>query len=184
MEHQKNEALLVLDMQLPFLASMPESEKVIGNVAHAIKAARQKGIHVIYVVLGFRQGAIEIGETGLLTKNKAWLSSADMTDFTTIHRDLTPAENEITIVKRRVGSFNGTDLEIVLRALNIRHITLTGINTSGVVLSTLVDASDKDFQITVISDCCADKDNNLHQVLVEKFFPIHASITSLKNWME
>jgi nicotinamidase-related amidase len=182
MEHQKNEALLVLDMQLPFLASLPGSEKIIGNVAQAVKAARLKGIHVIYVVLGFRQGAPEISETSLFSKNKVWLSSADMNDFTAIHPDLAPTKNEITIVKRRVGSFNGTDLEILLRALNIRYITLTGINTSGVVLSTLVEASDKDFQITVISDCCADKDISLHQVLVEKVFPIHALVTSLKSW--
>jgi nicotinamidase-related amidase len=182
MEQQKNEALLILDMQLPFLASLPKSEKVIGNVAQSIKAARQKGIHVIYVVLGFRPEAPEIGETGLFAKNKAWLGSADMSDFTAIHPDLAPAENEITIVKRRVGSFNGSDLEIVLRALNIRQFTLTGINTSGVVLSTVVEASDKDYQITVISDCCADKDDKLHEVLVEKVFPIHARVVLLKNW--
>jgi nicotinamidase-related amidase len=183
MEYQKNEALLVLDMQLPFLASMPECEKITVNVAKAVKAARQKGIQVIYVVLGFRGGAPEIGEIGLFAKNKAWLSNADMNDFTAVHPELAPDKNDITIVKRRVGSFSGTDLEIVLRALNIRSITLTGINTSGVVLSTLIEGSDKDFQITVIADCCADKDNDLHQVLVGKVFPIHAEVLTLENWV-
>ena len=46
----------------------------------------------------------------------------------------------------------GSNLEVLLRGMNINHIVLTGVSTSGVVLSTAVEAADKDFQITILAD--------------------------------
>ncbi|WP_202948029.1 cysteine hydrolase family protein [Chryseobacterium populi] len=45
-----------------------------------------------------------------------------------------------------------------MRGLNIEHLVLSGVSTSGVVLSTLREAADKDFKLTVLADCCADRD--------------------------
>lgn len=37
-------------------------------------------------------------------------------ESTAIHPDVAPAENEVVIVKRRVGAFSFTELEMILRA--------------------------------------------------------------------
>jgi len=42
------------------------------------------------------------------------------------------------------------------RLNNTALLVLTGFATSGVVLSTLREAADKDFQLTVLSDACVD----------------------------
>ena len=47
-------------------------------------------------------------------------------------------------MKKRVSAFTGSDLQVVLSALEARHLVLTGLSTSGVVLSTTREASDKD----------------------------------------
>jgi len=47
-------------------------------------------------------------------------------------------------------------------AKEIETIVLFGIATSGVVLSTLLEASDADYRLVVIEDCCADLDAELH----------------------
>ena len=73
-----------------------------------------------------------------------------------VHPAIAPQAGDITCVKRRVSAFTGSDLEVVLRAQDIRHLVLAGVATSGVVLSTVREAGDKDFRITVLSDCCAD----------------------------
>ena len=90
--------------------------------------------------------------------------------------------NEITVVKRRVSAFTGSDLEVVLRGQDIKHIILTGIATSGVVLSTIREASDKDYRITVLADACADGDEEVHRVLTTKVFPRQADVLSVDEW--
>ena len=72
----------------------------------------------------------------------------------------------------------------MLRAGEIWHLVLTGISTSGVVLSTLREAADKDLQLTVLSDGCADGDSELHSVLLTKVFPSQAEVLTADQWIE
>ncbi len=60
---------------------------------------------------------------------------------------------------------------------------LAGIATSGVVLSTLREAADKDYQLTVLSDLCADFDAQVHSVLLEKVFPRQADVMTADQWL-
>jgi nicotinamidase-related amidase len=99
-----------------------------------------------------------------------------------IHPHLAPAANELVVVKRRVSAFTGSDLEVILRAQQIQHIVLTGIDTSGVVLSTLREAADKDYRITVLADCCGDADKEVHRVLTTKVFVSQAEVMTLADW--
>ena len=73
------------------------------------------------------------------------------------------------MTKHRVGAFAGTDLEMILRAGEIDTLMLLGIATSGVVLSTLLDAADADYRLAVVTDCCADRDAELDACLKENF---------------
>jgi len=100
----------------------------------------------------------------------------------TVHPDIAPADGEVTVTKRRVSAFTGSDLEVVLRSFGIQHMVLTGIATSGVVLSTLREAADKDYKLTVIEDCCADGDEEVHRVLTTKVFPRQADVITLEDW--
>jgi nicotinamidase-related amidase len=81
-----------------------------------------------------------------------------------------------------VSAFAGSDLELVLRGRQVDHLVLTGIATSGVVLSTLRQAADLDFELTVIADCCCDGDDEVHRVLTEKVFPRQADVVSAAEW--
>ncbi len=107
-----------------------------------------------------------------------------MDDFMRVHPDLAPAEGEVTVVKRRVSAFTGSDLEVILRAFGIKHLVLTGIATGGVVLSTLREAADKDYKLTVLADCCADRDEEVHRVLTTKVFVNQADVLSVEEWIK
>lgn len=95
---------------------------------------------------------------------------------------MAPEPGDILVTKRRVSAFAGSDLDMVLRSNDIDHLVLTGIATSGVVLSTLRQAADLDFTLTVLSDGCLDNDPEVHQVLTEKVFPIQAEVTTVADW--
>ncbi len=182
---EQNTALLVMDMQMGVIAIAPAAAGILGNVAKAIATARRNNIPVIYVVVGFRNGVPEVSETSTksFAARKAHFSTINMDEFMKIHPDLAPAEGEVTVVKRRVSAFTGSDLEVLLRSFNIKHLVLTGIATSGVVLSTLREAADKDYTITVLSDCCADRDEEVHRVLTTKVFQSQADVISSKEWL-
>src|SRR6185437_5558715 len=164
-QNTQNTALLVMDMQAGILSNFPDASGLIKNVAKAIATARNKKIPVIYVTVGFRKGAPEINPNNKsFSAGKTRFANVDMDEFRKVHPDLMPLDGEITVIKRRISAFTGSDLEVVLRSFGIEHLVLTGIATSGVVLSTIREAADKDYQLTVISDCCADADEEVHRV--------------------
>jgi nicotinamidase-related amidase len=182
-QNTQNTALLVMDMQVGILGMLPAAETIIGNVAKAIANARARKIPVIYVVVGFRQGAPEVSMNNKsFGAGKERFAAMDMAEFTKVHPDLAPQAAEVTVIKRRVSAFTGSDLEVILRAFGIRHMVLTGISTSGVVLSTTREASDKDYRLTILSDGCADGDEEVHRVLTTKIFPRQADVLTVEEW--
>jgi len=184
-ETKKHTALLVMDVQAATTGMLGEASlQLLGNIAAAIKAARDQEIPVIYVVVSFRKGypeASPINKSFSAIKNSG--RNLDTEAARQIDLMVAPLEGEIIIIKKRVSAFTGSDLEVVLRSAGIQHIVLTGIATSGVVLSTLREAADKDYRITVLSDCCGDMDAEVHKVLTEKVFIRQAEVMTHDEWL-
>ena len=178
-------ALLLMDLQ-NMIVSRYADEQLIARLQEVTAAARKAGMPIIYVVVRFRPGYPEISPSnrmfGALKSGAMPLTEGD--PAVEIHSAFAPQPGDIVVTKRRVGAFSGSDLDVVLRGQEIGHLVLTGIATSGVVLSTLRLAADMDYGLTVISDCCIDKDEEVHRVLIEKVFPSQADVVTAKQWVE
>jgi nicotinamidase-related amidase len=179
-----NSALLVMDMQVAILRNLPDAASIVSKVAKAIAAiACDNKIPVIYVTVGFRKGTPEIS-----SNNKSFYERRERftkiypKEFLKIHPDILPQVGDVTVVKRRVCAFTGSDLEVILRTFGIQYIILTGVATSGVVLSTVRKAADKDYRIAVLSDGCADGDAEVHHILMTKVFPRQADVMTVEEW--
>lgn len=184
MINNKKTALLIMDVQRAIVGMLRENgPALLDALAETVEAARNKNIQVIYVVVGFRKGYPEVSA---MNKSFSVLRNSgrnlDTEEAMQVAPNIAPV-GEVVITKKRVSAFSGSDLEVVLRANGIQHIVLTGIATSGVVLSTLREAADKDYTITVLSDCCADADEEVHRVLTTKVFPRQADVMTHKEWM-
>ena len=178
-------ALIILDMQDAILGNLKNAEVLAENIAYAIKAARQKDLPILQIRAGFRKGAPEISENNkFLFASKPWFVNSDPEQFLKIHAAIAPQENDIVIDRRRISAFAGTDLEIILKANDIRHIVLTGIATSGSVLSTIRSAADMDYKITVLSNGCADTDEEIHSFLMTKIFSGQADVQTIEEWAD
>jgi len=185
MQQIQHTALLVMDMQAGILRNYQDTTSLLSNTAQAIAVARDKGIPVIYVTVGFRAGAPEINMNNkMFAAGRERFTQISLEEFTKIDPAVAPRADEIHVMKRRVSAFTGSDLEIVLRAKEVRHIVLCGVATSGVVLSTTREAADKDYRITILSDCCADMDSEVHQVLTTKVFPRQAEVVTAEEWIK
>jgi nicotinamidase-related amidase len=182
-QNNQTRALLVMDMQASILSRLPETSSLLSHVKRAIATARDQKIPVIYVVVGFRQGAPEISmKNKSFSANKNMMTSLSMEEMIKVHPELILLPAEITVVKRRISAFTGSDLEVILRAFSIQHLILSGVSSSGVVLSTLREAADKDYILTILKDCCADADDEVHRVLMNKIFPRQADVISVEEW--
>ena len=178
-------ALLVMDMQVGIVTRFAQASDVLTPTNTAITAARAASIPVIYVAVAFRPGFPEVSprnKSFSATKQQQSSLSAPMAAME-IHPAIAPQPTDIVVTKRRVSAFSGSDLEVVLRAQDITHLVLCGIATSGVVLSTLREAADKDYQLTVLADCCVDNDEEVQHVLLSKVFPRQAEVIQASAWM-
>jgi len=178
-----NSALLVMDVQRSIVDIAEADAAYLARLARAADAARAAGIPVIYVVIALRPGTPEVSP-----RNKV-LSAlvrdglfAEGDPGTEIHPDVAPRPGDIVVTKRRASAFSGSDLDLVLRARGIDSLVLTGIATGAVVLTTLCQAADLDFGLTVLADGCLDPDSDVHRFLLEKLFPRLADVTTVDDW--
>ena len=176
-------ALLVMDMQVGVVTRYAQMGDVLTPISTAIDAARAASIPVIYAMVAFRPGYPEISPRNKIFAGvKQRASSSAPTTSMEIHPAIAPQSTDIVVTKRRISAFSGSDLEVVLRSQDISHLVLCGIATSGVVLSTLREAADKDYQLTVLADCCVDSDEEVQRVLLSKVFPQQAEVVEASAW--
>jgi nicotinamidase-related amidase len=179
-------ALLVMDVQVGVVERFAEgSAELLDAVGRATAAARSAGVPVVYVRIGFRPNLPEISPRN---RSFAVLANSGMSlreddAATQIHPAVAPHPQDVVVLKKRVSAFAGSDLDVVLRSLDVDELVLTGIATSGVVLSTLRYAADQDFQLAVLRDGCADPDPEVHRVLTEKVFPRQAEVLTVSDWV-
>ncbi|MFI6874533.1 cysteine hydrolase family protein [Streptomyces sp. NPDC050400] len=178
-------ALLVMDVQRDIVDAVDDTGSgYLPRLRRAIDAARSAEIPVIYVVIAFRPGHPEVG-----TRNKPLAAIAGAGLYvegdtgTAIHPEVAPEPGEVVVTKRRASAFSGSDLDMVLRSGGIDSLVLAGIATSAVVLSTLCQANDLDFGLTVLEDACLDPDPELHRVLTERLFPQWAEVLKADDWV-
>jgi nicotinamidase-related amidase len=179
-----NSALLVMDIQQTIVSRFTSDPGYLPRVHTAIGKARAADVPVIYVVVGFRAGHPEVSPRNKTFRGYAMGAKAFGPDDpdAAVHPDVAPADGDLIVTKRRVSAFAGSDLDMLLRAQGIDSLVLTGIATSGVVLSTIRQAADLDFELTVLSDCCLDGDPEVHRVLTEKVFPRQAEVLTVADW--
>ena len=176
----KTSALLVMDFQRTIVdGHTSEPVTLLERTADLIAAARKAGMKVVYVVVGFRSGYPEVSPRnlsfGAIRSSGRFLEASAGSE---VHLTVAPKPDDVVVTKHRVSAFAGTDMDMVLRANGIDTLILSGIATSGVVLSTIRHAADADYRLLVARDCCSDADPEVHRVLVEKVFPRQATVTT------
>ncbi len=175
-------ALLVMDVQEGIVERLG-SESLLARLIEATSAARNAGVRVIYVKVGFREGYPEVSPRSptfaRIVESESFIEGRS----SAIHPAIAPQSGDVVVTKRRVSAFSGSDLDVILRAGEINALVLAGIATSGVVLSTLREAADLDMALAVLADACADADEEVHRVLLGKVFPRQAQVLTVGEWV-
>ena len=151
----------------------------IVNTAEALRKARAAGLKIGYVRVGFSSDYRECPPTSPIFQGakKAGLFKLGAWG-TEVHPALKPEPQDYDIVKHRVSPFYATSLEAILGANAVRRIYISGVSTSGAVLSAAKEGHDRDYEIVVLEDCCCALTEEQHQAVIEQMQRIAVITTS------
>jgi len=82
---------------------------------------------------------------------------------TDIIPELKPQANDIVLYKHRFSGFYQTDLDAILKKIDVTQLLITGCTTSVCVESTVRDAMFRDYRCLLLADCMAEPIGNARQ---------------------
>jgi len=168
-------AVLVVDMQNAFVRrggyfdligfDISATEKIIEPCQEIVRAAREKGIKIIYLQMGYSPDLSDSGGPN----SPAWHKSRGLTLIrqrpelkgklyiygtwgANIIEELEPQQGDIVIRKQKYDGFIGTNLDIVLRTYGVKHLLFIGTATNICVESTLRHAFSLQYFPILVSD--------------------------------
>ncbi|CAI9114156.1 OLC1v1014813C2 [Oldenlandia corymbosa var. corymbosa] len=185
----KKTALLVIDMQNDFILPggpmyVKGGQAVVPNVIKSVDIARNRGIHIIWVVrehdpLGrdveaFRRHLYSPGQPKPTSKGSF---GAELVDGLVIK------DNDYKLVKTRFSAFFNTHLHSYLQSTGISNLVITGVQTPNCIRQTVFDAVALDYQsVTVIVDATAAATPEIHLANVADMNNIGVTSPTLEEW--
>ena len=92
-----------------------------------------------------------------------------------------PNRDEIVINKTASGVFSSTNVHYVLKNLGIESLFIVGVYTNECVETTIRDACDLGYLVTVVEDCCATVTPELHEASLATLRDRYARVLTLEE---
>ena len=170
-------ALLIVDMQNDYCAPDGASDRngrdltairaVIPGICALIEAAHAARIPVVYTKYTLGPNGAGLSGPEILRRGRNFAGMQSTIKGTWGHDliDELPyrPDEDLVIEKRRLSSFIGTDLDLILSARGIKTLAIAGVVTQGCVECTVRDAAGYDYYVAVAVDCVASTDPQAHE---------------------
>jgi len=188
-------ALLVIDIQNTYLeidSDPVEAERwapfrermnntVIPNTAKLIADCRARGVEVIFARIACLKPD---GRDRSLSQKKPGfnylLLPKDREDSQMVP-ELTPADDDIVVLKTTDSALTGTNLRMLLRNMEIRDVIVAGIFTDQCISSSVRSLADESFGVVVVEDCCAAATDELHLNELKTINMIYCHVLQLED---
>lgn len=158
-------ALLVVDMVRDFAhpqgaLPVPDAVEIIDDIAELAGEARGKGIPVIYANDAHEPDDEEF---------EKWPPHAvSGTPGAEVVEELEPHPEDHVVEKKRFSAFFDTELDSLLRGLDVGHLVITGTVTNICVLATALDATMRGYEVTVPRFAVAGLDSEDHEYALKQ----------------
>lgn len=174
-ENKTRSALIVIDMENGFIDESAAhcirfARSTIPACVRAVDTARAKDIPVFFVKRIYRADGSDIE----LTRYQSWKEGGRAMTPASSGRNsaeapegLRPKEGDYTIIKPRWSAFFHTELDLILRRLDIRTVILIGTTTPNCVRTTCYDANSLEYNVVVLEDCCSSQTEEIQRVNLE-----------------
>lgn len=172
-------ALLVMHYQTDIMKLFPAvAPTLLANTRELCDTARKTGISVYFAQIHFSPGHPEVSP---LNKNGQIMKQLGIFVDDQISPELHRRPDEPLIIAHRASVFYGTDLQVRLSAQGIDTLIMVGIASTGVMLSSIAYASDADYRLLTVKDCCYDPDQVVHDHLFSTAFETRTTVLTLAD---
>jgi maleamate amidohydrolase len=157
----------------------PAVVEAVNATVPLLKAARQKGVPVVYTrVLYHPSGA----DGGLFVRKvPALRRMVEGEPLADIVPELPPGPDDVVLIKQYASAFFGTSLAAMLTARGIDTLVITGCSTSGCVRATAVDAMQYGFRPVVPRECVGDRHDGPHEANLFDINAKYGDVVALKD---
>jgi nicotinamidase-related amidase len=147
------------------------------GLTNAVEIARERSLPVIYANDNF--GAWD-GDANRLVRRALEGPGGDVLEA------VVPTDEDAFVVKPRYSAFDLTPLELVLADLEAERLLLVGTATEMCVAQTAIDARERGFKVTVITDACATVDPDLERIALRYLEDVTGTwlVTSIEQAFE
>ncbi len=151
----------------------------VANTAEAIRKAREAGIKIGYVRIGFSADYRECPPNSRIFQGAKKAGMFKLGGWgTEVHPALAPQPGDFDIIKHRVIPFYATSLEAILQAQQIKRLYVSGVSSSGAVLSAAKDGHDRGYDLFILDDCCCALNEAQHQAVIDQVKRMTTVLTS------
>lgn len=153
----KKNALIIIDMQNDFVlpgspSCVAGAHSTLPKIKEALEHFRAQKWPVFHVVREYRADGSDIEITRLENFLHNKKSAVPGTEGCNIVAELTPIEGEYRIVKNRFSAFMNTELDFILRRLNIENIAICGTQYPNCIRASVFDGVSYGYSVSVITD--------------------------------
>lgn len=146
-DFRENSAMLIIDMLNDFIKEggalvVPGAQRILPYLQEVLQKARSSGLPVIFVADSHLEGDREFQRWPAHALADTW--GGRVVD------ELAPLAGEYLVRKRRFSAFFGTDLDLLLRELDVREVYLGGVLTNICVYATALDAAMRGYGVHVL----------------------------------
>lgn len=127
-------------------------ERVVPNMRRLQRACREAGVEVMYTVI--ESLTLDGRDMGLDYKISGLFCAKGSRDAQVIDA-IAPEGDEMVFPKTSSSVFISTNIHYVLGNLGVKHLILSGVLTDQCVDSTVRDACDYGYLVTLVTDACA-----------------------------
>jgi nicotinamidase-related amidase len=159
-------AILIVDMLNDFILpgatlEVPETRKIIPNIKKEIKEARKNKDYIIYVCDSHAEDDKEF---------KIWPKHAIRgTEGAKVVKELSPQKEDFIIEKNTYDGFYETNLQSLLKQLNVDELTIVGCVSNICILYTASSAVLRGYKVNILLNCIASIDEEGRTCALKQF---------------
>ena len=184
-----NSALLLIDVQKEVLdpkgtlcGDLPKvAEPLLNAVRQLVSWAHEHRIPVIWIRMAFRRGYVDASRAVRESAGEMAGRLIDGTWGAELVDGLGRGEDDIVITKKRPSAFFGTELEFVLRGMNVERLIVAGTSTNWAVESTIRDAESLDYRVVVPREATGARMGDLHEAALRSIASRYGEVKSVKD---